>query len=204
MAIKNSSNFILDLALGVLNVVTGTAQKTTNFHQTDNYAVGSVFVQTASATVASSTTETTIIGTGTGSLTLPANYFTAGKTITFQMYGTIGSILTPTLRIKAKLGTVTLIDTTAATLTTITGTNLFSTEGMITCRSTGATGAFIGQGLALYYTGVSGLAGIASPSTATSAVDTTVAQTFDITVTWGTSSASNTITSTNFVVDVKI
>ena len=186
-------------------VTISTNNKTTNFQQAvDNYIVGSVFVQTASATVANTVTETSSIGTGTGSVILPANFFTIGKTITFQMYGTIATILTPTLRIKAKLGTVVVIDTTAATLSTITGTNSYSTEGMITCRTIGATGTVFGQGLALYYTGITGLAGFSSPNTVTSTIDTTVAQTLDVTITWGTASASNTITSTNFVLDVKI
>ena len=165
---------------------------------------GTVFVQTASSTVANTITETTLVTTGAGSVILPAGFFVAGRTINFKMYGTIASVLTPTLRIKAKLGAVVVIDTTAATLLTITGTNLFTTEGKITCRTTGATGTVFGQGLALYYTGVSGLAGISSPNTATSTIDTTVAQTLDITVQWGTASASNTITSTNLVLKGEI
>ena len=186
-------------------VATSPNNKTTNFQQAvDNYIVGSVFVQTASATVANTVTETSSIGTGTGSLVLPANFFTVGKTLTFQMFGTIATTLTPTIRLKAKLGAVVIIDTTAATLSTITGTNSYSTEAMITCRTTGATGTVFGQGLAFYYTGVTGLAGFSSPNTATSIIDTTVTQTLDITITWGTASASNTITSTNFVLDVKI
>jgi hypothetical protein len=179
--------------------------KTSNFQQSvDNYIVGSVFVVTSSATVASTTTETTIIGSGTGSLVLPVNFFTVGKTLKFYLYGTIATILTPTIRIKAKLGSVIILDTAVDTLSTITGTNLFTTEGIITCRTTGATGTVFGQGLTLYYTGTTGLSGLASPNTTTSTIDTTATQTLDITVTWGTASASNTITGTNFVLNCLI
>ena len=186
-------------------VATSTNNKTTNFQAAvDNYLVGSVFVQTASATVANTITETTLVGTGTGSVTLPANFFAIGKSIKSEMWGTIANLVTPTIRLKAKLGAVTVIDTTAATMSTITGTNLFYTEGMISCRTTGATGTVFGQGLVLYYTGVTGLAGLASPNTTTSTIDTTASQVFDITITWGTANAANTITSTNFILDCKI
>lgn len=202
MANKNSADFSLDKLAGNLSLVTSATQKTTNFQATDNYATGTIFSQTASATIANSVAEITLVGTGVGSTTLPANFLLAGKTIMVMMYGTIASILTPTLRVKVKLGSTVIIDTTAATLATITGTNLFTTSGMIACRTTGATGTVFGQGMQLYYTGVTGLAGIASPNTTTSTIDTTTSQVLDVTVQWGTASASNTITSTNLSVFV--
>ena len=186
-------------------VTESSLNKFTNYQQAvDNYIVGSIFVSTSSATVANTVTETSIIGTGSGTLTLPANFFTIGKTLKFTLYGMIATLVTPTLRIKVKLGATVIIDTTAATLATITGTNLFFTEWMLTCRTTGAGGTVFGQGLAFYFTGITGLSGIASPSTATSSIDTTTTQVFDISVTWGTASASNTITSTNFVLNAMI
>ena len=186
-------------------VTESSFNKFTNYQQAvDNYMVGSIFVSTASATVANTITETSILWTGLGTLTLPANFFTIGKSLKFTLYGMIATLVTPTLRIKVKLGATVIIDTTAATLATITGTNLFFTEWMLTCRTTGATGTIFGQGLAFYFTGITGLSGIASPTTATSAIDTTTTQVFDISVTWGTASASNTITSTNFVLNAMI
>lgn len=202
MAKKNSADFQLEKASGELLITTSAAQKTSNFQPVDNYVEGAIFNATASATVANTVTETTIIGTGTGSLTLPVNFLAVAKAIEVEAWGTIATILTPTLRIKVKLGTNVIIDTTAATLLTITGTNLWNTKAVIECRTAGATGTVFGQGMGMYYTSVTGLSGIASPNTTTSTVDTTATQVIDFTVTWGTASASNTITCTNFKVKV--
>lgn len=202
MAKKNSGNFQLEKANGELLITTSAAQKTTNFQPIDNYAEGAIFNSTASATVANSIVETTLIGTGTGSLTLPVNFLAVAKAIEIEAWGTIASILTPTLRLRIKLGSVTVIDTTAVTLLTITGTNLWNTRAVIDCRTTGATGTVFGQGMGMYYTSATGLAGIASPNTTTSTVDTTATQVIDMTVLWGSASASNTITCTNFKVKV--
>ena len=204
MAKKNSSDFQIEKANGELLITTSAAQKTTNFQPIDNYNVGAIFSATASVTVANTVTETSIVGTGVGSVTLPANFLAAGKTLRFKMFGTIGSVLTPTARIKIKIGSVVVIDTTALALLVITGTNIFETEAMITCRTAGASGTVFGQGLVFYYTSSTGLSGIATPNTTTSTIDTTASQTLDVTFTWGTASASNTITCTNTLIKVTI
>lgn len=202
MAKKNSADFQLEKASGELLITTSAAQKTSNFQPVDNYVEGAIFNATASATVANTVTETTLIGTGTGSLTLPVNFLAVAKAIEVEAWGTIATILTPTLRIKVKLGSTVVIDTTAATLLTITGTNLWNAKASIDCRTAGASGTVFGQGMAMYYTSVTGLSGIASPNTTTSTVDTTATQVIDFTVQWGSASASNTITCTNFKVKV--
>lgn len=202
MAKKNSVDFQLEKASGELLITTSAAQKTSNFQPVDNYVQGAIFNATASATVANTVTETTIIGTGTGSLTLPVNFLAVAKAIEIEAWGTIATLVTPTLRIKVKLGSTVVIDTTAATLLTITGTNLWNTKAVIDCRTAGATGTVFGQGMAMYYTSATGLAGIASPNTTTSTIDTTATQAIDCTIQWGSASASNTITCTNFKVTI--
>lgn len=202
MAKKNSGNFQLEKANGELLITTSAAQKTNNFQPVDSYVETAIFNATASATVANTTTETTLVGTGTGSLTLPVNFLAVAKAIEIEAWGTIATLVTPTLRLKVKLGSTVVIDTTAATLLTITGTNLWSAKASIDCRTAGASGTVFGQGMAMYYTSATGIAGIASPNTTTSTVDTTATQAIDATATWGTASASNTITCTNFKVKV--
>lgn len=202
MAKKNSSNFQLEKTNGELLVTTSTTQKTTNFQPMDNYVYGALFNATASATVANTVTETSLIGTGTGTLTLDANLLAVAKSIEIEAWGTIATLVTPTLRLKVKLGATIIIDTTAVTLLSITGTNLWNTKAVIDCRTAGASGTVMGQGMALYYTSTTGLAGISSPNTTTSTINTTTTQVIDMTATWGTASASNTITCTNIKVSI--
>ena len=197
MAKKNSADFQLEKSSGELLITTSSAQKTTNFQPMDNYASGSLFNATASTTVANTTIETTIFPSGTGTKTLDANFLAVAKTVEIELWGTIASTGTPTLRIKFKLGSTIVIDTTAATLSTITGTNIWRATATIDCRTAGGSGTVFGQGMVSYHTGASGLAGIASPNTTTSTIDTTTTQVIDVTAQWGTASASNTITCTN-------
>ena len=197
MAKKNSSDFQLEKANGELLVTTSSKQKTNNFQEMDSYVDSAIFNATASTTVANTTTETTLFGTGTGTKTLDASFLSIAKSIEIDLWGTIATLVTPTIRLKVKFGSTVIIDTTALTLLTITGTNLWNSKAVIDCRTTGAAGTVFGQGMVLYYTSSTGLAGLATPNTTTSTIDTTTTQVIDVTVQWGTASASNTITCTN-------
>jgi len=105
-----------------------------------------LFTQTATGTVANTTTETALTSTGVGSLTLPAAYFIAGKTLKLEARGIHSAVSSPTLRIKVKLGSTVVLDTTA--ITTKNDTNeAIIIEAMITCRTTGASGTIFAQGL---------------------------------------------------------
>jgi len=164
-----------------------------------------LFSATASATVANSTSETTILGTGIGAKTLPANLLNAaGKQIRVKCWGTIGNTVTPTLQVKCKLGSTAVVDTTAVTMSAITGTNMFQAEFVLTCRTTGSSGTVFGQG-GLQYKTANGLAPleISGANTGTSTIDLTASQALDVTVQWGTSNASNTLTCTNVSITVE-
>jgi len=158
---------------------------------------GALFIQTADGTaVANSTTEATILGTGVGSLVIPANYFVAGKTLTFIIHGIYGNVLNHTLKIKSYLNAVALADTTAAALPVASTTKSFSIAVMITCRTTGATGAFQVK-MITYFEGNN--THPQAVTTTTVAIDTTIAQTLDIKATWGTASATDTIKCLNAI-----
>lgn len=169
---------------------------------TKQFLEGVIYLATADKTVASTASETSIIGTGIGTLTLPANFFTVGKTVRVRVRGKIANTGTPTMQVKAKLGSTSVYDSTAVTMTTITGTTYFNIEFDLTCRTVGASGTVQAQGAMVYQTSTSALVGIASPSTAATTIDTTASNALDVTVQWGTSSASNTITATNTTVEV--
>lgn len=158
-----------------------------------------LFKQTADKTIASTNVETTLIGTGLGSVTIPANSLAVGDMISVEMRGyfsrTVG-----TITFRSKLGGTTQA---SSAITPSTSTNgLFIISIMITIRSIGAGGTAIAQGYVQNYASASPQAATTNaftPQTATFAINTTADQAYDLTSQWSTSSAGNAITSTNFI-----
>lgn len=162
-----------------------------------------LFTATATATVANTVTETTLVGSGVGSNVLPSNFFAVGKVLKVQMRGILSETGTPTLQIKIKYGSTVILDTTAITLTGGIPANAAWTLGAdICCRSAGATGTIQCAGGFGYQTasGTSSVNYNWLPSNLAT-IDTTASNTLDVTVTWGTASASNTISSTIVIMD---
>jgi hypothetical protein len=159
------------------------------------------FAQTATVTVASTAAETTLVGAGEGSLTLNAGSTLIGKTFKIKGAGIFSNTGTPTLDIKVKLGAVTLLDTGAITTVTTASGRLFLFEGIVTVRTVGASGTAFAQGLFVetLATGVS--LNYPMVNASTSAIDTTAELAFNVTAQWGASSASNTISLTNLILE---
>ena len=154
-----------------------------------------LFSQIADKTVANTTTETTMFDTGYGNLTLPANFWIIGRTIRGSFHGSIATTGTPTARLKLKLGSTTILDTTAVTLNSITGTVDISGTFTLVCRTTGVSGSIVGDIQFVYYASQGGGGPQAINSVpAITTFDTTASGALDLTWTWDTASASNTIT----------
>jgi len=162
----------------------------------ETFVSSGLFSATGTATVANTTTETTLLGTVSGTKTLPTNFFTAGKKATIRVTGTIASTLTPSLNIKLKFGSTTIAETTATSLATITGTHRFVAEFEVTCRSTGASGTLQAGGEFRYFDGTTGEKAIEAAENLVSSFNTTTTHTVDVTATWGTADAANTISGT--------
>jgi hypothetical protein len=161
--------------------------------------VGVLFVQTATGTIANSTTETSISSTGVGTLTLPANFFIAGRSLRIMGLGFHSSVaVAPTIRIKIKLGSTIVLDTTAVTSGIDTSAAIYI-YGAITCRTTGASGTIFAQGE--YQEMGTTPNHFQMVNTATTTIDTTASQAITVTAQWGTASASNTISLTNLIVE---
>lgn len=104
------------------------------------------FVSTADKTISNTTAETSMFGTGEGTLTFPANTFKkVGRTAKIFIVGTHTMDATPpTITFRVKLGGTTLA---SVTYTDLNDTNrFFELDFTLTCRSIGASGSFIGQG----------------------------------------------------------
>jgi hypothetical protein len=197
-----------------INIATGTAptsansgdiwhdatQKTTYINNAgvNQSHSGTLFTQTADATCANTTTETTLTSTGVGTLTLPANFFVPGKTIKLQAYGFHSSTSGTTVTIRVKLGSTTIL-TASGTSGPDTNAGVIM-DTVITCRTTGASGTVAGQGV---YTEIGNSPNFRQmTNTAAVTVDTTASQAITMTAQWGAASAGRTITVTNLSVQV--
>lgn len=159
------------------------------------------FVQTASGNINNSTTETTLVSTGNGTATLEANFLNTGRKIRVKASGFYSNTGTPTLRLKVKFGSVVILDTTAFTTSSGAANNQWDLEGIITVRTSGATGTVIGQGTVSFNTSGTAAQIVQMVNTATIVVDTTVSTAVTVTAQWGTASSSNTITCTDLTLE---
>lgn len=155
--------------------------------------VGVIFTSTASATVANSVAETSIIGTGVGTLTLPANFFVVGKTIRVRVRGIMSITGTPNITVKVKLGSTVIVSTGVVAAAGTVANNLFDVVVDIICRSVGASGTVMGTGGFTYQKSTLVPATLGMVATAAVVVDTTASQVVGATVEFGTADAGNTI-----------
>lgn len=163
---------------------------------------GVLFTQTADATVANTVTETTLIGTGVGTVTLPANFFVAGKTIKMIITGYFSTTGTPNDTMAFKLGSTTVLTTGAMAMGSNSSNQLWRMEMILTCRATGTTGTVMAQGYCICLDSTVAVRIMEMVTTATTTINTTISLAIDSTNTWGTASESNTITATNCILEV--
>lgn len=171
-----------------------------------NATVATLFSSTATQTVAATVSETTIIGSGSGSLTLPANYLTAGKVLRFAIRGLYS---TPALNIgsiavKLKLGSTVLNTTASASALAVSVTNAgFDGEAFITCRTTGASGSVILMGGLTYGVGnnLAPLVLAINNGVSATTIDTTGTLALDCTITWSNNTAGNSVSSLNCLLE---
>lgn len=155
-----------------------------------------LFTQTANGpTVTNTVTESTIIGTGIGSLTVPANAFQVGDSFAVNILGHISAKNNNTIRIRVKTGSVVLGDTGVVTLPNITSKH-YDMSLNLTVRALGAAGlASIASGGQFTYSKNASNAFEGSDFSIinNTTFDTTIANTLNITVQWGTADPLNSI-----------
>lgn len=164
-----------------------------------------LFTQTADQTIANDTTETTLFGTGVGTLTLPANCLTAGRSIriTLMGYWSNNTANVNTIRVNFagnraidmanKFGGMTFID------------RVWRVDALLTCRTTGASGSIVGQAVFMYpiENGTADAAyGFGKQGDSGFTADTTGTLALDVTWQWDAADAGNTITCTNATVEL--
>lgn len=158
-----------------------------------------VFTQTADATVGNTTTETSTIGDGVGSLTLFPNFFREGRSVDIRSSGRISGVNGDTGTLRIYVGGVKIVESVASMPATFSNTE-FEFRFTVTCRG---NNLFIGQGSSIILAGVGLTASyhraLAMASEAT--IDTTQEISLDSTYQWGTANEGNTITVTNCIIN---
>ena len=153
-----------------------------------------IFAQTSTVTVANTNVSTTLIGTITGSNTLPANFFGVGKTIVVYVSGTLNTTSSPTCTLNLTIGGVnvgSIVLTHNSALTTV----YYDAQFTITCRTTGTTGTVQYSGLGRCNVGTAtSSATFFQSSTTSSSINTTGTLVLDLQALWSTANASNSVT----------
>ena len=160
-----------------------------------------LFAQTVKGPSISNTiVESSILGTGVGTLSVPANAFQIGDSFRAKLTGHISAANNNTIDIKIKTGSIVLADTGIITLPSITYLN-WTIEVDFTIRAIGPAGtaSIISSGIFTYMKNASNaFEGDTFSVVNAPTFDTTVSNTLDITATWGTASPSNIINSDLF------
>lgn len=155
-----------------------------------------LFSQTAdSATVTNTVIETTIVGSGIGGLTVPANEFILGDSFHAKIGGIISAQNGDTITIRIENGAVLLATTGAITLSPCTNQG-WEIELDFTVRSVGVSGSIVTNGEFKYNRDTGSYEGVVFNDT--EPIDTTISSTLDITVEWGQAKTQDQIYSTSF------
>lgn len=155
------------------------------------------------AAYASSTTLTDV--NPTPNLVLPANYLREVSHLYVWASGIFSNTSTPTLTLGLYYGAVAgtaLATTGAVTTTTAASAAVWTLEALIDVRADGSSGTAecVGKVTGLSGTGFIGTNSLPATTAGTASIDTTAAKALTLGATWGTNSASNTLTVKQFVV----
>lgn len=153
-----------------------------------------LFVQTGdSTTVVNTITETSILDGGIGSLTVPANYFTPGDSFNIKIGGIVSANNGDTITVSVKSGSV-ILGTITVTFTNGVTNRSWDFQTDFTIRTIGGpTVASIMSNGTFMYNVSSDIYGGGFSTLNNTTFDTTISNTLDFTVTWGSASVNNSI-----------
>jgi len=155
-----------------------------------------LYAQTANSTIISGTTvESSLINGGVGSLSVPANGFSVGDSFRAIIGGVLNAANNQTIRVRVKTGSVILLDSGDQPITNITN-DIFSLNIDFTIRQIGGVGVASIVSLGSFHytkTANASVQGFAFNTVNNTTFDTTVGNTLDITVQWGSNNAGNSI-----------
>ena len=166
---------------------------------------GGLFAQTGDSTpITGTTVESSLINGGVGSLSVPANGFYVGDSFNATMSGVINAANNQTIRVRVKAGSVVLLDSGVQSLTNSIINDIWTLSIDFTIRQIGAAGvASIASFGRFTYTKTNNatVQSFGMNTINSTTFDTTVSNTLDITVEWGSNNAGNSIYSDVFVLN---
>ena len=166
---------------------------------------GGLFAQTANSTpVTATTVESSLVNGGVGSLNIPANGFVVGDSFNGELSGVINAANNQTIRIRVKAGSVVLLDSGVQTLTNSIIDDIWTLSIDFTIRQIGAAGVASIASFGRFSYAKTNNATVQSFGMNTinsTTFDTTVSNTLNVTVQWGSNNAGNSIYTDVFVLN---
>lgn len=173
---------------------------------TVSYPVSSTLFtgNTSDVTVTASvvnTTETTLLGTTTGSTSLEGGILRVGRSLRVHLGGYITTSATPvTIRVKIKIGSVAVFDTGVVTPAINLASNGFECNAVMITKSVGASGV-VSSASGLVISGAAGVP-IYYSSINAATVNTTTTGAIDVSVTFGGNTAGNSMSLRNVLCEM--
>ncbi len=164
-----------------------------------------LFAQTAnSAIITNTTTETSLINGGVGTLTVPANGFSVGDSFRAVFGGLINADNNQTIRIRVEAGSIVLLDSGPQNLGSSVINDIWSLNIDFTIRQIGAAGVASIVSLGNFHytkTNNASVQGFGFNVVNNTTFDTTISNALDVTAQWGAASTGNNIYSDIFILN---
>lgn len=161
-----------------------------------------LYAQTALGTLITNTTvETSLIGPGVGTLSVPPNTFQVGDSFTAKLCGYLSCVNNETIHIRVKSDGNVVADAGVFTMK-ITTDKFFELTIDFTVTKIGVAGVaelFVNGQYSYNHNAAGVLDGVNFALVSNTTFDTTVTNALSITAEWGAASANNKIQSQNFV-----
>lgn len=193
------------------NLGTGTADGTTYLRGDQTWVPFSdilpsasygLYAQTALGTVIRNTAvETSLIGAGVGTLSVPANAFKVGDSFVFKMCGYLSCANNETIHIRLRSNGIVIGDLGVFTMKLSTNKHfeLVSDFTIAKIGSAGVAELFVNGQYSYNQDANTNLDGVNFALISNTTFDTTITNTLTITAQWGLANLANSIQSQNFV-----
>lgn len=137
-------------------------------------------------------------------IVLPAGILETGSTLRLTAAGRYSTTGTPTLIVGFYLNSTATVLAATSAITTISGAANTSWRCVAEARlrTPGTTGTIFTEGTAYGLPSTTGISMMPASAPATQTIDTTGARSLLVAATWGTNSASNTLTCHHFMVEL--
>ncbi len=165
---------------------------------------GGLFAQTALGTIITNTVvESSLVGTGVGSLSVPANFFQVGDSFIAKMCGYLSCAQNETMHIRVKSNGITIADAGVFQMD-LTTNKFFELALDFTVAKIGAAGVaklFTNGQYSYNHNAAGQIEGNNFASINNTIFDTTILNALSITAQWGAALTANSIQSQNFVLN---